>query len=78
MRTATRIYTWVYLRPGAAGMGPTEIGSNTSSKRIFLAGLTWVKVMYADQYARLMFERKLHDQLPQDVMAAEVKAPALR
>jgi hypothetical protein len=36
-----------------------------------------VKVMYADQYARLVFERKLHDQLLQDVMAAEVEAPGL-
>ena len=36
-----------------------------------------VKVMYADQYARLMFERKLHDQLLQDVMAADAKAPGL-
>ena len=36
-----------------------------------------VKVMYADQYARLMFERKLHDQLLRDVMAADAKAPGL-
>ena len=33
--------------------------------------------MYADQYARLLFERKLHDQLLQEVMAAEAKSPGL-
>jgi hypothetical protein len=36
-----------------------------------------VKVMLADQYGRLMFDRKLHDRLLQEVMAADVQAPGL-
>jgi hypothetical protein len=36
-----------------------------------------VKVMLADQYGRLMFDRELHDRLLQEVMAADVQAPGL-
>ena len=36
-----------------------------------------VKVMYADQYARLLFERKLHDELLLEVLDADAKAPGL-
>ena len=35
------------------------------------------KVLYAQQYARLMFEQELHDQLLQEVMAADPKAEGL-
>jgi len=35
------------------------------------------KVLYAQQYARLMFEQELHDQLLQDVIAADPKAEGL-
>ena len=33
--------------------------------------------MYADQYARLLFERKLHDELLLEVLDADAKAPGL-
>ena len=36
-----------------------------------------VKVMLADQYGRLMFERELHDRLLNEVMTAQVQAPGL-
>jgi hypothetical protein len=36
-----------------------------------------VKVMLADQYGRLMFERELHDRLLNEVMAADAQAPDL-
>ncbi|GIS19197.1 MAG: hypothetical protein CM15mP120_11130 [Pseudomonadota bacterium] len=82
MRTAMRIYTWVYLRPWCRRVmgGRPEIGRQHFEQALDISGglNLMVKVMYADQYARLMFERKLHDQLLQDVMAAEVKAPGLR
>jgi len=35
------------------------------------------KVMFAQQYARLMFEQELHDQLLQDVLAADPEAEGL-
>ena len=36
-----------------------------------------VKVMLADQYGRLMFDRDLHDRLLNEVMAAPATAPGL-
>ncbi len=36
-----------------------------------------VKVMMANQYARLIFDRELHDRLLQEVLAADVQAPGL-
>jgi hypothetical protein len=35
------------------------------------------KVMFADQYARLVFNRELHDDLLQDVMRSEHRVPGL-
>jgi hypothetical protein len=35
------------------------------------------KVMFADQYARLLFDRDLHDQLLMEVMASDPAAPGL-
>ena len=35
------------------------------------------KVLYAQQYARLMFEQELHDQLLQEVLAADPQAEGL-
>ena len=34
-----------------------------------------VKVMYAERYARLVFDKELHDRLLKEVLAAEAKAP---
>ena len=33
--------------------------------------------MMANQYARLIFDRELHDRLLQEVLAADVQAPGL-
>jgi hypothetical protein len=35
------------------------------------------KVMFAEQYARLVFDRELHDDLLQDVMSSEPRVPGL-
>ncbi len=35
------------------------------------------KVMFADQYARLLFNRELHDELLNEVIAADPIAPGL-
>ena len=35
------------------------------------------KVMYAERYARLVFDRELHDRLLQEVLAAPVQVPGL-
>ena len=34
-----------------------------------------VKVLYAERYARLVFDKELHDRLLQEVLAAEARAP---
>jgi hypothetical protein len=34
-----------------------------------------VKVLYAERYARLVFDRELHDRLLKEVLAADAKAP---
>ena len=74
------LYMGVFETLVPPGMGGRpEIGRQHFEQALDISGglNLMVKVMYADQYARLMFERKLHDQLLQDVMAAEVKAPGL-
>ena len=35
------------------------------------------KVLYAQQYARLVFDRDLHDRLLEDVLAADPRQPGL-
>ena len=66
------------LVPPAMG-GKPELGREYFEKAIELSGgenlLT--KVMFADQYARLVFDRELHDQLLQEVMSAPLEAPGL-
>ena len=74
------LYMGVFETLVPPGMGGRpEIGRQHFEQALDISGglNLMVKVMYADQYARLMFERKLHDQLLQDVLAAEVKAPGL-
>jgi len=66
------------LVPPAMG-GKPEIGRRYFEQAIEVSRGTnlMAKVMFADQYARLVFERELHDQLLQEVMAAPVQADGL-
>ncbi|MAF83599.1 MAG: hypothetical protein CL797_05795 [Chromatiales bacterium] len=62
------------LRPPALG-GKPEVGRAYFEKALVLTGgrdLS-VKVEYARGYARLMYERELHDRLLNEVLVAEVK-----
>ena len=62
------------LRPPALG-GKPEVGRAYFEQALVLTGgrdLS-VKVEYARGYARLMYERELHDRLLNEVLAAEVK-----
>ena len=67
------------LLPPALG-GRPEIGRFHFERAIALSEgrhlLT--KVMFADQYARMMFDRPLHDSLLEEVLAAEDDLPGLR
>ena len=36
-----------------------------------------VKVFFAENYARLVYDRELHDRLLRDVLAAETQVPGL-
>jgi hypothetical protein len=35
------------------------------------------KVIYAQQYARMLYDRQLHDRLLREVLAADPQAPGL-
>jgi len=66
------------LVPPALG-GRPEVGRFHFERALALAEgrhlLT--QVMFAEQYARLVFDRALHDELLNDVLATEVDAPQL-
>ena len=66
------------LLPPAMG-GRPELGRQHFERALAISNERnlIVKVMLADQYARLMFDRELHDQLLQEVLAADVQAPGL-
>lgn len=66
------------LLPPAMG-GRPELGRQHFERALAISNERnlIVKVMLADQYARLMFDRELHDQLLQEVLAANVQAPGL-
>ena len=66
------------LVPPAMG-GKPELGREYFEKAIELSGGNNLlsKVMFADQYARLVFDRELHDQLLNEVLAAPLEAPGL-
>ena len=66
------------LLPPAMG-GRPELGRQHFERALAISNERnlIVKVMLADQYARLMFDRELHDQLLQEVLAADVQAPRL-
>jgi len=64
------------LRPAGLG-GQPELGRSHFERAIELSkgrNLT-AKVLFASQYARLVFDRPLHDRLLQEVIDADPKAP---
>lgn len=66
------------LRPAALGGKPEE-GQTYFRRAIELSQgrNLMAKVQYAEKYARLVFDRKLHDRLLQEVMAADAVQPGL-
>lgn len=66
------------LRPPALG-GDPERGRQFFEKAIELSGGKdlGVKVEYARGYARLIYDRELHDRLLNEVLTSEVKQPGL-
>jgi hypothetical protein len=66
------------LRPAALG-GQPEAGRKHFERALELSGgkNLMVKVLYAKHYARLVFDRELHDRLLREVLAAPVDAPDL-
>ncbi len=64
------------LRPPSLG-GKPEIGKAHFERAIELSGGTdlTVKVEYAKRYARLVYDRELHDKLLGEVMEAPAKVP---
>ncbi|HEY3486570.1 MAG TPA: TRAP transporter TatT component family protein [Gammaproteobacteria bacterium] len=66
------------LRPAAMG-GQPEVGRKHFERAIELAAgkNLMAKVLYAKHYARLVFDRELHDKLLREVLAAPVAAPEL-
>jgi hypothetical protein len=65
------------LPPGMGGK--PEIGKQYFERAIELSegNNLMAKVMYADQYARLMFERELHDRLLREVLSSPVEVDGL-
>lgn len=66
------------LLPPALG-GRPEIGRQHFETAIEISHGEYLmtKVMFADQYARLMFDRVLHDELLEEVVSADPIAPGL-
>jgi len=74
------VYLGVFdtLRPAALGGKPEE-GRAQFERAIALSGgrNLMAKVLYAKDYARLVYDRKLHDRLLKEVIAADPYAPGL-
>ncbi len=66
------------LRPPALG-GKPELGQTHFLRAIELSGgrNLMAKVQYAEKYARLVFDRPLHDRLLNEVIAADAVEPGL-
>lgn len=66
------------LLPPAMG-GRPEVGRDYFEHAIEASGGRYlmVKVMFARSYARLLFDRELHDELLNDVLSAPVQEPGL-
>jgi uncharacterized protein YceK len=80
LASSTAMYLGILntLRPQALG-GHPELGRQWFEQGIALSGgrdLS-IKVEYARGYARLLYDRELHDRLLNEVLAAEVKQPDL-
>lgn len=77
---AAYLYLGVFetLLPPAMG-GKPEIGRGHFERALTISSGNnlMVKVMLADQYARLVFDRELHDNLLNEVIAADGKTPGL-
>ena len=75
-----QLYLGVFetLLPPAMG-GRPEIGRGHFERAIELSRGEYLmtKVMFASQYARLVFDRELHDQLLEQVVAADPVVPGL-
>lgn len=75
---------WAYLgvlnslRPAAVG-GKPEYGKSCFEKSIAFSGgrNLYAKTLEAEYYARLVFDRPLHDKLLNEVLAADPNAPGL-
>ena len=67
------------LLPPALG-GRPEAGRKHFERALELSGgkNLMMKVLYAEKYARMMFDRPLHDRLLGEVMAADAGAPGYR
>jgi hypothetical protein len=66
------------VRPAAIG-GKPELGRSYFEKAIEISGgrNLYAKTLEAEFYARLVFNQVLHDQLLNEVLAADPKAPGL-
>ena len=66
------------LRPASLGGKPEE-GKVDFEKALALSGgkNQMVRVLYAEHYARLVFDQPLHDKLLNEVIAADPHAPGL-
>lgn len=66
------------LRPASLGGKPEE-GKADFEKALALSGgkNQMVRVLYAERYARLVFDQELHDRLLNEVIAADPHAPGL-
>lgn len=64
------------LRPEAIG-GKPELGRRNFEKAIELSGgkNLYAKTLFAEFYARLVFDQELHDKLLNDVLSADPMAP---
>ena len=75
---------WVYLgvlnslRPEALG-GKPELGRQSFEKALAISGgrNLYAKTLFAEFYARLVFDQQLHDRLLNEVLAADPRAPGL-
>jgi len=66
------------LRPASLG-GQPDVGKADFEKALALSGgkNQMVRVLYAKQYARLVFDKDLHDRLLNEAIAADPHAPGL-
>ncbi|MGI9307728.1 MAG: TRAP transporter TatT component family protein [Gammaproteobacteria bacterium] len=81
-RNEASIYSYLgvlyTLRPAALGGQPEQARGYFEKADSLSAGKDLsIKVEYANSYARLLYDRNLHDRLLNEVMAADVKQPGL-